>query len=150
MKVSGDATNDFALPAGTEIIAIDGLPVRQILSKLRLLVSADGQARLNRDAKLSIRGWNFAFDPFDTLFYSTFEPNQVVALTVRRPNSSQKESRHVSLVSRSRRNQRLAQSNANFADTPDRLWSVSMPGPAVTLPNRLCRVVAHMTAGPRQ
>lgn len=85
MVVTRDLTPDGALPAGTEILAIDGHPAAAILGRLMTIARADGGNDAKRVAYLEVRGRDRyeAFDIFLPLFYPG--TGERLALDVRRP-----------------------------------------------------------------
>lgn len=82
-----------ALPAGTEVLSIDGMPVAQVLAGLLPLVRADGHNDAKRRALLSVdaRAGHETFDIFHAL---TAAPRERFLLAVRAPGG---ETRHVEL-----------------------------------------------------
>ena len=56
------------LRKGTEIVAINGVPVAKILSALLPYVAADGATDKNRIQKLEIDGFDFRYNAFDIFF----------------------------------------------------------------------------------
>ena len=56
MIVTGDATQDGALPRGTEILTLDGRPVSDVIAALLPYASADGANDAKRRDELEVTG----------------------------------------------------------------------------------------------
>ena len=76
MIVTRDFTADHRLPRGTEVLAMNGTPVQQILTKLMTIARADGANDAKRIASLQVTGdSNYeAFDVYFPLFFPQTEP----------------------------------------------------------------------------
>ena len=83
MIVTGDFTPDHQLPRGTEILSINGTPVRDILARLMTIARADGSNDAKRVAYLEVTG-DSQYEAFDVYFPMFF------------PQGSRSPSRHSS------------------------------------------------------
>lgn len=68
MIVDRNVSEHAILRKGTEIIAINDVPVAKILSALLPYVAADGATDKNRIQKLEIDGFDFRYNAFDIFF----------------------------------------------------------------------------------
>ena len=85
LVVTGDRSGGRAgLAAGTEIVALDGVPAADVLARLLPLVSADGGNDAARTARLDVTGTG-AFEPFDVLYPLVYPVGATTRLTVRGP-----------------------------------------------------------------
>ncbi|MEM1116319.1 MAG: S41 family peptidase [Bacteroidota bacterium] len=88
MIVTGDATPEAALPPGTEVLALDGRPVADVIEEMLPLVRADGGNDAKRRSLLEVDGTSPAAD-FDVLYGLLSEPTGPLALTVRRRDGTE-------------------------------------------------------------
>lgn len=72
MIVTKDFSPDHLFPAGTEIISINGVPTRRILSTLMTVARADGGNDSKRIAQLAVTG-DSKYETFD-IYYPLFFP----------------------------------------------------------------------------
>ncbi|MEM1423617.1 MAG: S41 family peptidase [Planctomycetota bacterium] len=86
MVVTADATREDVLPAGPEVDALDGVPVREILGRMLPYTSADGGNDAKRYKELEVRGMPAPAERFDVLYTMLFEPEGELALNVRTPD----------------------------------------------------------------
>lgn len=85
MIVQYDATQNQELPAGTEILKINGYRTQEILEQLIPYVSSDGAGRAARVAQLEVQGFDFRYDAFDVFHPLVFPLDQAVwTLKIRR------------------------------------------------------------------
>ena len=117
MVVTGDATPDRSLPPGTEVIALDGRLVPEVIAALLPYVRADGGNDGKRRALLQIAGTAPAED-FDILYPLVFETSGDLSLTVRRPDGTEAEI-HVARTTRDARLARLADRDPDLPLTND-------------------------------
>ena len=88
MLVTGDATTDRVLPAGTEILTLDGRPVTEVIDALLPYASADGSNDAKRIDLLQVQDLLAPAARFDVVYSQHFAPEGDLALTVRTPGSS--------------------------------------------------------------
>lgn len=91
MLVTQDFTADHALPAGTEVTQINGVPAVTVLSKLLSIARADGANDRKRIAQLAVNG-DSEYETFD-IYYPMFFPQQSLhrVLMVRKPGRQKTE-----------------------------------------------------------
>jgi len=96
-----------ALRAGTEVLAIDGVPVAQLLARLLPLVRSDGHNDAKRRALLSVDARE-GFETFDVFHALTAGASERFVLDVREPGTSPRrvELPAIDLVQRRAMNQR--------------------------------------------
>jgi hypothetical protein len=73
-----------ALPRGTEVLAIDGTPVAEVLARLLPLVRTDGHNEAKQHALLSVRGRD-AWESFDIFYAQAFGAGPAFVLDLRSP-----------------------------------------------------------------
>ena len=81
MIVTRDFTGTQQLPAGTEVLSINGTPAREILSRLMSISRADGSNDAKRIANLEVTG-DSIYETFD-LYFPMFFPLKDRGLTLR-------------------------------------------------------------------
>lgn len=88
MIVTRDFTPDHALPPGTEVSSIDGVPTATILMRMLSIARADGGNDRKRVVQLAVHG-DSQFETFD-IYYPMFYPSErsTSALLVRKPNAA--------------------------------------------------------------
>lgn len=93
--VTRDLTSEGSLKPGSEILAIDGHRVDEILSRLMTIARADGGNDAKRVAYLEVRGADRyeAFDIFLPLFYPSI--GERITLSVRMPRAKETTSLNV-------------------------------------------------------
>jgi hypothetical protein len=86
MIVTRNLSNDATLIPGTEVLTLEGIPVRRILDRLMTIARADGSNDAKRMSYLEVRGRDEyeAFDIFLPLFFA--EVDAAHTLTVRAPH----------------------------------------------------------------
>ena len=89
MVVTGDATAAGALPPGTEILALDGRPVAEVVAALLPYASADGGNDAKRAYELQVTGVERVAERFDVIYSLLMRPEGALALTVRRPDGTE-------------------------------------------------------------
>lgn len=113
------------LPRGTEIVAIDGIPVQQLLKETASLVKADGPNDAKRYADLNTFGINNYFEMFDCYFPLLYPPtNHQYTLTVQQPFQPQTEEVQINTISRTERNQLLLKKYPDHLNNSDQLWQL--------------------------
>lgn len=89
MIVTRDFTPEKALPPGTEIVSINGVPVPQLLAKLLPYVRGDGANNYKRVALLQVQG-DDTYGEFDVYYPMLFDCSSgSYRLVVRLPKSRQ-------------------------------------------------------------
>ena len=83
MVISRNLSGDPALAPGTEVLAINGIPTRDVLQRLLTVARADGGNDAKRRALLAVQGLN-RYEPFD-IYYALYFPLRTpqFALSVR-------------------------------------------------------------------
>ena len=96
MWVTRDLTADHALPAGTEVLAVDGLPVARVLAGLLPYARADGSNDAKRQALMQVQGED-KYETFDIFLPLVFPQTDVPVhrLRVRLPGSRTVRTRDV-------------------------------------------------------
>ncbi|MEL7361298.1 MAG: S41 family peptidase, partial [Bacteroidota bacterium] len=89
MLVTGDATPDRVLPAGTEVLALDGRPVSAVIAALTPYASADGSNDAKRIGLLEVGDLVAPAERFDVVYSEHFAPEGDLALTVRTPDGTE-------------------------------------------------------------
>ncbi|MEL6442825.1 MAG: S41 family peptidase [Bacteroidota bacterium] len=100
MLVTGDATPDLTLPAGTEVLTLDGRPVAEVIAALMPYASADGSNDAKRIGLLEVGDLVAPAERFDVVYSEHFAPEGDLALTVRTPGSSGTGTEHSLTVPR--------------------------------------------------
>ncbi|MBM3728568.1 MAG: peptidase S41 [Acidobacteria bacterium] len=103
MIVTRSFTADGRIRAGTEVLAINGIPVAAILARLKTVARADGNNDAKRVAYLQVEGTSRleAFDIYWPLFFPS--SSGVAAVSVRAPAASRARTVRVPLVTYSER-----------------------------------------------
>ncbi|MEL6772398.1 MAG: S41 family peptidase [Bacteroidota bacterium] len=89
MLVTADATADRVLPAGTEILTLDGRPVNEVIDALMLYASADGSNDAKRIDLLQVGDLLAPAERFDVAYSQHFAPEGDLVLTVRTPDGTE-------------------------------------------------------------
>ena len=91
MIVTRDFTPGRALPLGTEIIQVNGVPVAAVLAKLLSVTRADGANDSKRVAQLAVNG-DSIYETFD-IYYPMFYPQKDAtnSLLLRKPGTRRTE-----------------------------------------------------------
>jgi hypothetical protein len=122
MILTDNLSEDPRLTPGTEIKAINGVPVGRILDSLLTVVKADGDNDGKRLKDLEVVGLG-RFEGFDIYFPLFFPPqNNVYQLEVHRPNSDLPLQCTVKAVSRSERKGMLSKRLGKNDSPIDELW----------------------------
>ncbi|TXH68174.1 MAG: peptidase S41 [Lysobacteraceae bacterium] len=131
MVVTRDMGSGLALPAGTRVLSLDGVPTRRILSALMPYARADGHNDAKRVADLQRIG-NGRYEAFD-VFYPLLYPRAVsseLRARVRRPG--EEAARTVSLRMLPFEQADAALPRAESPTSPLR-WRVDTPRPGVAV-----------------
>ncbi|MEM6785170.1 MAG: S41 family peptidase, partial [Bacteroidota bacterium] len=89
MLVTGDATPDQVLPVGTEVLALDGRPVSEVIAVLMPYTSADGSNDAKRIGLLQVGDLVAPAERFDVVYSQHFAPEGDLALSVRTPDGAE-------------------------------------------------------------
>jgi hypothetical protein len=88
MVVTKDFTPDYQLPRGTQVLSINGNPVRAILEQLMTIARADGSNDARRVAYLEVTG-DSIYEAFDVYFPMFFpQKSTLLQLVVQRPGET--------------------------------------------------------------
>ncbi|MEM8600693.1 MAG: S41 family peptidase [Bacteroidota bacterium] len=87
--VTGDATPGQVLPAGTEVLTLDGRPVAEVIAALKPYTSADGSNDAKRLGLLEVGDLVAPAERFDVVYSVHFAPEDDLALTVRTPDGAE-------------------------------------------------------------
>ena len=90
MIVTGDATPSGALPAGTEVLTLDGRPVADVLDALMPYASADGGNDAKRVDQLEVRAAPAPAERFDVIYPLLFPAEGPLALAVRNADGAER------------------------------------------------------------
>lgn len=123
MIVTRSFASDPRLRAGTEVLALNGQPVAEILARLMTVARADGNNDAKRVAYLQVDGLSRyeAFDIFCSLFFPSDSP--WVTLRVRAPEAPDIQTVQAPAATYAGRLAAVAASNAPGAAPGAPLWS---------------------------
>ncbi len=115
--LTGDGTGTGALPPGTVVRALGGVPVAAVLDSLQTVSRGDGHTDALRRARLGVRDDQAAARLSDApldLYYARFYPpvGDELPLTVRRPGAARDTAVTVRLVTHEERRTRLARQDS--------------------------------------
>lgn len=128
MIVTASATGDARLPRGTEVLAIDGRPVGQILDSLLPFVRTDGHNRAKQVSLLEVRGSD-RYETFDVYFarrFPTREPR--FTLTIRAPGSRRSSTITVAAITQAER-EAMRRAAAPPVPASGEQWEFRFTGP---------------------
>jgi hypothetical protein len=122
MIVTRSFTADGRIRAGTEVMAINGVPVAAILERLKAVARADGNNDAKRVAYLQVEGTSRfeAFDIYWPLFFPW--PTPVVTLRARGPEGSRAQDISVPLVTYADRLSVIEGAEAARGDKDKPIW----------------------------
>jgi hypothetical protein len=122
MVVTRSFTADKRIRAGTEVMAINGVPVAAILERLKTVARADGHNDAKRVAYLQVEGTSRfeAFDIYWPLFFPSSAP--VVTLRARGPKGSRAQTVSVPLVTYTDRLSVVEAAERASADKDAPIW----------------------------
>ncbi|MEM8558341.1 MAG: S41 family peptidase [Bacteroidota bacterium] len=100
MLVTGDATAERVLPAGTEILTLDGRPVADVITALMPYASADGSNDAKRIDLLQVQDLLAPAERFDVVYSQHFAPEGDLALTVRMPGFAETDTEQALTIAR--------------------------------------------------
>jgi hypothetical protein len=135
MVVTRDFTPGAALPVGTEILRVDGVPAAKLLEALLPYARADGGNDAKRVAQLAVRG-DSEYEAFDALHPLLYPVGAEFVLDVRRPGAAPVQLRVAPLMVAQRKSVavRMPRSEApvfEWRDAPDGSAYLRMPTWAV-------------------
>lgn len=127
MIVIYDASEAQLLKRGTEIEAINGIPVADIKEKMLAYISSDGGGAGSRIAKTELYGYDFRYDAFDVLHPLLFPlTGENFELSIRAFEAMDSEAMTVKATTRKERNRLLGLRYPSFPKTRDDLLSFRM------------------------
>ncbi|SFR52140.1 C-terminal processing protease CtpA/Prc, contains a PDZ domain [Robiginitalea myxolifaciens] len=130
MILKENASQQNELQRGTEIVAINGIPVGDIKREMLPYIGADGATDKNREYKMEINGYDFRYNAFD-IFFPLLYPieNNQVQLEIRQPGETDTKAITVTTLTREDRSALLASRYPDFPETRDEMWSFEiLPG----------------------
>ncbi|MEM9260722.1 MAG: hypothetical protein AAGA62_13830, partial [Bacteroidota bacterium] len=126
MLVVEDGTPEALFPLGTEITALNGVPVASILRELRQYVASDGPSVDPIDGILSLRGYPFRYDAFDVFYPLAFPfAGSSLGVSYRQPDGSLANAT-ITTVTREVRTETLQQRYPEFPVATDDLWGLEI------------------------
>ncbi|MFZ2898599.1 MAG: S41 family peptidase [Saprospiraceae bacterium] len=124
MIVTANASGQTQLDRGTEVTAINGIPVNRIFDGLSRLVKADGSNDTKRYADLNTFG-SGSFEMFDAYFPLLYPPqNGKYLLEIADPKADKTTSLEVEPLSRAEKAERLKKNNPGYPVKADELWKL--------------------------
>ncbi len=125
MIITSSVANTSTLTAGTEILAIDGIPTKTILAETAKLVKADGSNDNKRYSDLNTFGFGDNPELFDCYFPLLYPPaNSQYHITFRKPGKDTVEQLTVHAVTRKERNTALEKLHPNHPKNANDLWKL--------------------------
>ena len=91
MVITHDASQDQILPLGSSVLEINGKPVKDILSKMRLYIGTDGNTPASKTSRLELFGYEFQYDAFDSLYPLMYPIEKAIKLKILDSNGMVKE-----------------------------------------------------------
>ncbi len=126
MYVEKNVSDKEELKQGTEVVAINNIPVSVIIDTLLQYVKGDGNNHLKRLNDLNLSGLG-KFEAFDIYFPLLFPPvNNSYSLTVKQPGQTSLSVIEVNSVSRAERFGLLESKYGKQPSTSDDLWSFKL------------------------
>jgi hypothetical protein len=128
LLVTRDLTGDGLLPVGSEIVAVDGVPSRELLRALLPLVRGDGGNDAKRRALLEVQGEDEyeTFDVYRALLYPKTDAG--FALDVRAPGARQ--ARRVQVKALTFAQREAARVTKDEGDDPGWTFGIDLDGVA--------------------
>jgi C-terminal processing protease CtpA/Prc len=122
MIVTKNASQATAFEPGVEILAVNGVPVPQILDSLLTVVKADGAADAKRLKDLEVTGYDY-FESFDVYFPLFFPPIAgQFAVEGRNLRTDEPVNATVEAIARRERTARIQQRYGDLPTSLDDLW----------------------------
>lgn len=126
MFVEKNVSDNEILKKGTEVVAINNVPVATIIDTLIQYVKGDGGNNLKRLNDLNLSGLG-KFEAFDIYYPLLFPPiNNSYSLTVKQPDQPKLSSINVNTVSRIERFSLIESQYGKQPSTLDDLWSFNI------------------------
>ncbi len=123
--ITESVIENFDIPRGAEIVAINGISTQTILKETAKLVKADGANDGKRYADLNTFGIGGYFEMFDCYFPLLYPPtNGQYTVEIKRPDSEKTEELTVGTVSSAERTNTLIKKNPNHITNADQLWKL--------------------------
>lgn len=123
--ITESTIENFEIPRGTEILAIDGIPTATLLNEIVQLVKADGSNDGKRYADLNTFGVGGYFEVFDAYFPLLYPPiNEQYTIQIKKPNATHPEELKVNTIGRQERSNALLKMNPNHITNADQLWKL--------------------------
>lgn len=126
MLVVKNCSMDERLRQGVEILAIDGVPVGEMLDSLSLLVKSDGSndSKRYKDLELSQTGIYESFDVYQPLLFPPKNGRfEIAAVDLK---AGENFSATVLPVNRAQRYERMTKRFGEMGQTPDDLWEFKL------------------------
>ncbi|MFZ4507930.1 MAG: S41 family peptidase [Fimbriimonas sp.] len=135
MFITKSSSEHKNLSPGTEVLSINGVPTKQILSRLLRIVKGDGANDNKRIAELGLQDQK-KWEAFDIYYALAYPPKGVFDLRIQTPSGA-KQTVHVDAVDQSTRLERLpASSPEPVKDGEEWTWTYPRPDTALlTMPN---------------
>ncbi|MEM1094110.1 MAG: S41 family peptidase [Bacteroidota bacterium] len=128
MVVTWSVDEAAGLPVGTEVTAIDGHAVPELIETLKAYVKADGSNDGKRIDNLQVTGFGM-FEAFDVYFPLRFPATDgQYTLSVKRPGATDTETVSVEAITRTERGERYSAQHGEAATTYDDLWQFELLG----------------------
>lgn len=123
--ITKSIVENFEIPLGTEILAINGVSAQALLQETAKLVKADGANDGKRYADLNTFGVGGYFEMFDAYFPLLYPPiNQQYTIKIKQPNATQTDELKVNTVGRQERSNALLKKIPNHITKADQLWKL--------------------------
>ncbi len=123
MILTYNASESSQLEKGDEVVAINKVPVGEILEKLLPYITADGGTVQNKISKAQIDGYSFRYNAFDVLYPLLFPIGaDSIELVLKKAEGGEEVTVRVGTLSRTERSQRLLANYPDFPKAPDDLW----------------------------
>lgn len=124
MIVLYNASEAEQLKQGTEILTIDGIPVKEILARMLPYIPADGATLHNKIRKAEVEGFIFRYNAFDALYPLLFPIKaKRLQLSIQELGNAHSSEVSVSTLKREERAEILLNRYPDFPDSPEKLWS---------------------------
>ncbi|MEM6644645.1 MAG: S41 family peptidase [Bacteroidota bacterium] len=128
MVVTWSVDEAAGLPVGTEVTAIDGRPVPELIETLTTYVKADGSNDGKRIDNLQVTGFG-TFEAFDIYFPLRFPATDgQYTLRVQRPGAADAETVAVEAITRTERGERYSAQHGEAPTTYNDLWQFDLLG----------------------
>lgn len=122
MFIDRNASEDHGLEKGTEVLAIDGVSMGEILNRLMAYISADGENAAKKEFELQLSGTE-KYETFDILFPLEFGAKDHFQLELLDHRSGQNRSVRVKPQSTFQRRAALQERYPDLLTTADARWA---------------------------